>query len=306
MPKRLDPKLDVVFKILFSALENRELLISLLSAVLRPSSPIASVQVLNPEMPKELVTDKGSVLDLHVKLADGRQIDVEMQAGLRHGLRSRALYYWARMYGAQLQPGMAYVELKPCVAIFILGYSELPSDRFHSTFELLEVHNGERFSDQLELHMLELPKLPEPRASGGDEALLEDWGRFLAARSDQELEELAMSNPVIAKAKGALDFLSAQPDVQELARQRELAVHAYITEIRAGEAKGRAEGWAEGEAKGEAKGRAEALLALLRARGLTVPQEVCAQIRACMDIDVLDGWITRAATAASVDEVVDS
>ena len=69
MPKRLDPKLDVVFKILFSAQENRELLISLLSAVLRPSSPIASVQVLNPEMPKELVTDKGSVLDLHVKLA---------------------------------------------------------------------------------------------------------------------------------------------------------------------------------------------------------------------------------------------
>jgi hypothetical protein len=51
MIKRLDPKLDVVFKILFSAPENRELLISLLTAVLRPSSPIAAVDGLNPQMP---------------------------------------------------------------------------------------------------------------------------------------------------------------------------------------------------------------------------------------------------------------
>ena len=107
MPKLLDPKLDVVFKILFASEQNRDLLISLLTAVLRPSSPIVSVEVLNPEMPKELVTDKGAVLDLRVRLADARLVDVEMQSSVHEGLRSRALYYWARMYCSQLGPGMS-------------------------------------------------------------------------------------------------------------------------------------------------------------------------------------------------------
>ena len=43
--------------------------------------------------------------------------------------------------------GMAYDEAQPCVAIFILGPSELPSDRFSPTSGVLEAHGGERFSD---------------------------------------------------------------------------------------------------------------------------------------------------------------
>ena len=89
----LDPKLDVVFKLLFAAPQNRELLVSLLTAVLQPACPIASVDVLNPELPKDLPGDRGAVLDLLVKLSDGRLIDVEMQADRHDGLRSRALYY---------------------------------------------------------------------------------------------------------------------------------------------------------------------------------------------------------------------
>jgi predicted transposase/invertase (TIGR01784 family) len=169
------------------------------------------VEVLNPDLPKEAVTNKGCVLDVRVLLADGRQINVEMQVGSQPGFRKRGVYYWTRMHGADLRAGMSYEQLQPCVSIFILGYKDLPSTRFHSTFQLLEIRDGERFSDQIAVHVVELPKLPKAGTARGDEPLLEDWGRFLAARSDQELEELAMSNPVIAKAKGALDFLSGQP-----------------------------------------------------------------------------------------------
>jgi len=332
MAERLDPKVDVVFKILFAAPENRDLLCSLLTAVLRPSSPIASVDVLNPEMPKELVTDKGAVLDLHVRLADGRQIDVEMQADPWQSVRSRALYYWARMYSAQLGPGIPYDELKACVTIFILGYTELPSERFHSTFELLEVHSGERLSEQLQVHFVELSKVPPRGVPRSDEGLLEDWGRFFTARGDQELEELAMSNPVIARAKGALDFLSAQPDAQELARQRELARINYISAMREAEARGEAKGRAEGEARGEARGRAEgeargraegeargkaegkaegeargkaeALLLLLDTRGLAVSEEQRERVMSCRDTAQLEEWLRRALSARSVDELL--
>ena len=84
--KLLDPKLDVVFKLLFAHVNNRDILIALLTAVLRPVASIDTVDVLNPEIPKDLPADKGAVLDIHVRLADGRHIDVEMQSELRPGL----------------------------------------------------------------------------------------------------------------------------------------------------------------------------------------------------------------------------
>jgi predicted transposase/invertase (TIGR01784 family) len=132
------------------------------------------------------------------------------------------------------------------VAIFILGESELPSDRSHCTFRVTEIQGGEPFSDQFDLHFVELPKLPAPGESPQEERQLEDWGLFLSGPSDEELEELARRNPMMAKAKGALEMLSAQPDVQELARLRLLAQTTYLTDMRANLAKGRAEGRAEG------------------------------------------------------------
>ena len=69
-------------------------------------------------------------------------------------------------------------------------------------------------------------------------------------------------------------------------------------------AKGRIEGKAEGEAKGKAEGRAHAVLAVLAARGITVPEAIRSRILSCTDIPTLDAWIARAATASSATEVV--
>ena len=155
----LDPKLDLVFRLLFGNPENKALLISLLNAILRPPSPIESVTVLNPELEREDVEDKGIVLDVRVVLADGRQIDVEMQSQPRPSRRERALYYWARMYGAELGRGDDYRKLRPAVVIWIVSFNELEGARFHSTFRIREDHDGELFSPQFELHVIGLLKL---------------------------------------------------------------------------------------------------------------------------------------------------
>jgi predicted transposase/invertase (TIGR01784 family) len=97
--------MDVVFKVLFAAEKNRGLLIALLTAVLRPESPIASVEVLNPD-DKNKWDAKGTLLDIRARFADGRWADVEMQARREGGLRRRALFYWARLYAAELGAGL--------------------------------------------------------------------------------------------------------------------------------------------------------------------------------------------------------
>ncbi|MBI2391012.1 MAG: PD-(D/E)XK nuclease family transposase, partial [Deltaproteobacteria bacterium] len=89
----LDPKLDVVFKLLFAAPANERLLISLLGAVLRPAVPIAKVKVLNPELPKDLVLDRGVRLDVLVELTDGARVDVEMECDAQRGHGARWLYH---------------------------------------------------------------------------------------------------------------------------------------------------------------------------------------------------------------------
>jgi len=65
----------------------------------------------------------------------------------------------------------------------------------------------------------------------------------------------------------------------------------------------RQEGWARGSAAGEAKGKADALCAMLGARGFAVPDAMRQRIAECRDISMLDRWIVRAATAATVDEI---
>ena len=63
--------------------------------------------------------------------------------------------------------------------------------------------------------------------------------------------------------------------------------------------------FSQGEAEGEARGKAEALLAFLDARNVHVPDDIRADIAACTDIDQLDEWIRRAATADKIQDVLD-
>jgi predicted transposase/invertase (TIGR01784 family) len=258
----LDPKLDLVFRMLFGNPDNEPLLLSLLNAVLSPPSPIETVRVLNPEVPRESIDEKGIVLDLRVDLADGQQIDVEMESQPRLARRERALYYWAKMYSGQLGRGEGYGSLCRCVVVLILDFAELAGQRFHSTFRVGEVHDGEVLSEQLELHLLELPKLGLAVAKNEEPELL-GWGKFLTAESDDALESLAMTDPVFRGAKQALERLSKDPDARILAEQREMALRPYEVDLgharKRGLAEGREEGRKEGRKEGREEGREEGL-----------------------------------------------
>ena len=58
-------------------------------------------------------------------------------------------------------------------------------------------------------------------------------------------------------------------------------------------------------AEGRAEGEATAILKVLAARGIPVPEDARARITECSDVDQLEHWITRAATVDSVDALFD-
>ena len=74
-------------------------------------------------------------------------------------------------------------------------------------------------------------------------------------------------------------------------------------------AQGRAEGRVERRTEGRAEGRAEeaarAVLMVLRARGVAVPDAHRERILAQKDPERLERWLVKAAVASSVAEVLD-
>ncbi|WP_437612267.1 hypothetical protein WMF20_08525 [Sorangium sp. So ce834] len=98
---------------------------------------------------------------------------------------------------------------------------------------------------------------------------------------------------------------SMNPDkIPETPAARKLRLFLEAQGRKKGRAEGEAKGRAEGEAKGRAEGRQDALLTLLRARGLSPSQDDEARIRACADAAKLDRWIAQAATATTVREAL--
>ena len=264
MQKLLDPTLDIVFKLLFTSGPDSDVALGgLLTAVLSPPRPIVSITVLNPLIAGVDVTDKGIALDLLLELDDGTQIDLEMQSDKRHAFRNRALFYWARLFGGKLERGDEYARLKPAVSVLFLDYRELPGNRLHSIFHVLETHDHSRFSDAFEMHVIEPPTLDRAADRADEEALLR-WSRFFTAKTTDEANEPAMSDPAIQKARTILERLSADPDVRELARQRELSQMSYRLELSA----------VRDEARAEALGHARAaILDLCEAYGITPAAE---------------------------------
>lgn len=55
--------------------------------------------------------------------------------------------------------------------------------------------------------------------------------------------------------------------------------------------------------EGRAEGRAEGILLVLEARGIDLPDETREKITSCDDPQLLRQWLSRAATAATIEEV---
>ncbi len=291
----LDPTLDVVFKLLLT--REEALLRDMLEGIL--GRAIHALDVIDADIPGELVGDKAVILDIRAELDDGTRVDVEMQVRVSPTLRSRLVYYGARDFSAQLVRGEGYDRLTPTVVIvWTVGPLFPDLDRLHSIFELRERHTHRLFGDQLAIHVLQLGSVGAS-ATAGEDARVVRWARFLRARDRALLDQLATESPIMSLAKDTLHELSQDPKAQRLARERAEAQIFYRMDVAAE----REEAGREGREEGRKEGRAELLLELLGLRFGSPSAIVRAQVEAAT-IEQLDAWARRLLTAASIDEAL--
>lgn len=283
---RLDPKLDLVFKLLLT--REPPLLVDMLGGILARS--VQELSILNPGIPGELASDKRIILDLRASLDDGSRVDLEMQIRSTPDLAARLVYYTARDYADQLRRGEEYHLLTPTAGIIWLVEPLFPAlERLHSIFELRERHTHTRFSDHLAIHLLQLSQLRRSNAADND-ATITRWARFLTAKSDAEFERLASEHPIMTLAKQTLEQLSQDPETRRQARDREDSIKLYAMSL------------AASEARGEAKGAAKVLLKQLGLRFGRLPEGIRAQVEAAT-VAQLDRWTERVLTAKTLDEM---
>ena len=318
-----DLKNDFVFRRIFAT--HPELLRSLLNDLLERTGDraIDAIEYLPSEQLPLVVGAKLSILDVRCKDRTGTTFVVEMQLIHVPGFINRVVYNACKAYAGQLREGDRYSQLTDVVAISICDFElwpdaeqraqDLPLVPMLSRWNMTERKSGSHGLLQVQYVFLELPKLPAARTQipGAD---LWAWlfvhaPQLAAVPADLSpgpyREALELANKATF-TQGELD--AYRKVIDEIQQVQELAEARWAEGRALGYAEGKALGRAEAHkselAEGAAAAKAAAILAVLAARGLVVTARDRAHIENCRDLETLDRWIMRAATAASVEEVL--
>jgi len=231
---RYNPKLDLVFKKLFGSEENKDLLLSLVNSVLPDDQQVVQLQLKNPYNVADYVKGKLSILDIKAEDEKGRLYDIEMQIKGSDFYGKRTLYYWAKMFGSQLDTigqelelerkarirrEQDYDSLKKSIVISLMDFSFFDDERYHRCFTLRDRETCQSHPDldYLDLYFVEMDKFedryPIVRTT------LDRWVRFLNNaqfyRPDGLPDDLAQEEP-IRKAIQRLEVMYFDRDERDI------------------------------------------------------------------------------------------
>ena len=247
----MKPKVDFCFKELMEEPEVRRGFISAVLGI-RPAE-IIQTTLLPTHLRKESQEEKLGILDVRVLLNGDIQINMEMQVAPFELWAERSLFYLGKMYIDQIKEGEDYDVLKKCIHIGILDFVMFQEDEeFYSRFHIWEDQRHRKYTDKLEVHILELPKLDRYRYPQTE---LLKWARFINAERKEELEMIAKTDKFLGKAYEALTNLSADEKKRLEYEAREKAIrdhhHQMKSNWNAGHEQGLKQGIEQGEKSGE-------------------------------------------------------
>ena len=241
----MSPKVDFAFKELMRDEMVRK---GFLSAVLNiKDTDIQSTVLMNTNLPRVHEDDKQSILDVRLTMNNNTEAD-------------RSTFYLSKMLVEQVGVNKRYSNLKKCVGISILDFNYIKkTNRFHTVYHITEDTEHIRYTDILEMHIVELPKLP----AADDLTDLYDWVKFIKAKNRSEFQMPAKENVYIKRAYDVLEEISAdeQKRIEYNTRQKWLYDYNTMMEenLQRGIQIGEERGIAIGEERGEERGRQQGI-----------------------------------------------
>ena len=252
---------DYVFKRIFGKGGNEKILKSLLEAILRIE--IQKIEIKNPEIPKETIDEKLSILDIKAEINDNTIIDIELQVGNTTAIERRLIVYNAKLIAGEIKVSEKYQKAKDTIVICIINdnvvkrnaYLSLAMLKYEETEEIRYVNmeyekEEEYLTDMVKYYIIELPKFKKKKPKVAD--LLEKW-LYVIGGDRKMMEECKKENEEIKEAVEQLTQMSADEYERELYEIRERSRLTYNTEMY----EARRKGMEEGKIKGKAEGKTE-------------------------------------------------
>ncbi|MDR1000680.1 MAG: Rpn family recombination-promoting nuclease/putative transposase [Clostridiales bacterium] len=234
MDKRsiLPIKSDVIFRLFFADERNVEFLTGFLKSALDlPEDDYGDMEISDPHLLPEHPGDKLGIIDIKLRTRSKKVVHIEIQLSVTPELKNRIVFYDAKLVTEQIGKGDDYAAIKRVISIVVTDEKLIDTSlRYHHRFTLYDKDAGVQFTDLLEVHTLELSKLPRD----ADGTPLYDWASFIAAETEEELDLLAERNPTISKAVVKLKELSADERARDLYERREKERRDIAMFVRAG------------------------------------------------------------------------
>lgn len=242
----LDPKLDFVFKRIFGNENDPDILIRFLNAIFESTDktgnydPIVSITFKNPEITKESIGSKASVLDIKAVTSKGEIISIEIQRQDDDGMVNRMVYYLSKLVAEQLKAGDPYQEVSGSIAIVITNFTikGIADTHFHNAYRYKNITTNKELTDIQELHFIELAKMKLV----DENDVLQLFLQFLKKPNDKTVIKKSSEIKELSRAKEKLVFLSNDPVARQIADEREKALKDMSSQLLTAEAKGRKEG----------------------------------------------------------------
>ncbi len=156
----MKPYVDWCFKELMRNPKTRQGFIAVLLKV--PPEEIGETILLKNELSRRSEEEKQGILDVHVLLRNGIQIDMEMQVAYVDYWDERQMFYLCKMFADQLKKGEGYEKLQKCIQVGILNFTYFHDDDIsYHVINFRDNKTMKLYSDKMEIQILELPKIPE-------------------------------------------------------------------------------------------------------------------------------------------------
>ena len=275
----LDVKTDFAFKKVFGSEQSTAILIDFLNAVLEypPEQAIQDLTIVDPYQIPLIKGMKDTYVDVKARLANGKQLIIEMQVLNVKGFEQRILFNAAKSYSLQLQKGQDFNLLNPVIALTLTDFQMFDTKDLTSRFKLIEKQHLLEYSDDIELIFIELPKfnLNETELHTAKDR----WLYFVKnAGSLQVIPESLAKEPNIHHAFDIANEAGLSDEELEAQHRRFDFIWLQKNSIRKALDDGKEIGRQEGRQEGKQEGEVLFLKKLLTKRFGTLPDSVIAKL----------------------------
>ena len=221
----LQPKNDVVFKALFSRGKPR-ITQAMLEAILKMKIDKLELDK-STDLLNENADDKNGRLDLRAIINGNTECDIEVQLASNDNIAERFVYYWAKMYAANLKIGDTYSDLRKTISIIILDDDFKLTKNLEKPQTTWRIRESEAthlvLTDYFEIIIIEIPKVVKAYQKTPNDEVLQ-WMLFLDNPEKEEVARIMEENKDIKEAKEELERISQDDILRRKALNRTLEI----------------------------------------------------------------------------------